>query len=169
MALFGIITYGAIMFTYALPWAKVAEEVFAPGQFVIPFAKYGLTKIGVLKQTELTPPSLDDIFVYEPSLRYLGAPANEGGPRNQITYQLIGYVMIASALILLVPVRIVRIIGYLVTMCSSAAFLVALLFLEGKTVADVGVGLLANIVVPFVLIIVTYVLGAVSARKQKNE
>lgn len=169
MALFGIVMYGVIMFTYALPWTTVAEEVFAPGQFVIPFAKYGLTTAGILKQTERTPPSFEDLFVYEPSLRYLAAPASEGGPHNQKTFELIGYAMILSAVVLLIPVRIVRIIGYLITMCSSAGFLLALLFFEGKAITDVGVGLWGNIAAPFVFMIATFILGAISARKEKKE
>ena len=141
----GIIFYGIIVLTYALPWVKVAEEWYAPGQLVIPYAKFFLTQAGLLKQTPDSPPSIGDVFVYEKSLRYLSSPPEEGGPHNQIPFELMAYAMLAVAFILLIPLRIFRIIGYLLSITSSAAFLVAMLFIEEKTLQNLSFGLYSNL------------------------
>ena len=91
----GILLYAVILLTYALPWSKVGEVYYSPGQLVLPYIKYFLTSVHILASNENTPPSIGDVFVYEKGLRYLGAPPSEGGPNNQITFELMGYAMAA--------------------------------------------------------------------------
>lgn len=152
----GIILYGIIILTYALPWVKVTEEWYAPGQLVIPYFKYFLTQANILKQTPDSPPSIGDVFVYEKSLRYLSSPPEEGGPHNQITFELMAYAMLAVAVILLIPLKLTRVIGYLLSLASSGAFLLAMLFLEGKTIENLSFGLYSNLACSLIFLIATF-------------
>ena len=152
--MFRIALFGVMVLTFAMPWVKVADEFFCPGQFIIPFTKHALRKVGVLKTDEMSAPSLEDLFVYEPSLRFLGTPSNEGGPKNQITFELMGYAMFTSLIMLLIPLKTVNIFGCLISLGSSSGFCFAMIALEGKTVQELGVGLWGNISASFVSMIV---------------
>ncbi|OHT02112.1 hypothetical protein TRFO_07314 [Tritrichomonas foetus] len=152
----GFIFYAILALTYAFPWVKVADEWYAPGQLVIPYLKFFLTQANIIKRTEESAPSIGDVMVYEKGLRYLGAPPSEGGPHNQITFELMAYAMVASALILLVPLKFFRVIGYLLALASSAAFTLAMFFIEGKLVTDLRFGLFANIGASLVFLIASF-------------
>ena len=157
--MFGFIFVSILILSYALPWAQVGEEKYAPGQLVIPYAKYALARFGFLKNDPTIATTISDIFVAEKNLRYHDAPPSEGGPHNQITFELIFYAMIVTLLLLIVPIRMMRIVGYLLSLASSSAFLLAMLFLENKTLADIFVGLYSNIVGSVVFLALTFVLN----------
>ncbi|KAH0790669.1 hypothetical protein GPJ56_005410 [Histomonas meleagridis] len=152
----GVIFLGVIILTYALPWVQVGEEQYAPGQLVIPYLKYALKKIGIMKTDFNTPDSIDNIFIFEKNLRYLATPPSEGGPRNQITFELIFYAMVITIILLIVPLRITRILGYLVSLASTSAFLLAMFFLENKTIESINIGIWANLICSLVFMVITF-------------
>lgn len=154
----GILFYGAIVLTYALPWVKVADEWYAPGQLVIPYAKFFLTKAGILSQKEDSPPTIGDVFTYEKSLRYLSSPPEEGGPHNQITFELMSFSMLAVCVLLLVPLRIFKVISYISAIATDLAFAAAMLFYERKDIKELSFGLFSNIGCSLVFLILTFIL-----------
>lgn len=151
-----LIFIGIMVLSYALPWVRVGEENYAPGQLVIPYAKYALSQFGLIKNDPTIASRISDIFVSEKNLRYLDAPPSEGGPRNQITFELIFYAMIITLLLLIVPLKVTRIVGYLLSLASSAAFLLAMMFLENKTIEDINVGLYSNFVGSVIFLAITF-------------
>lgn len=154
----GFIFFSVIVLTYALPWVKVAEEWYAPGQLVIPYGKYFLTQVGILKPNSDSPPTIGDVFVYEKSLRYLSSPPEEGGPHNQITFELMAYAMLAVIFVLIIPLRLFKIIGYLLSIATSLAFLAAMFFIEGKAFDSLSFGLYANLGLSLIFLLLTFIL-----------
>ena len=152
------ILLGVLVLTYAIPWVRVGEEQFSPGQLTIPYSKFLMTRIGMIKLKEDSPHELGDVLVYDKSLRYLSIPHNEGGPRNQITFEIVAFSMAAIVLLLLIPLKLTRIIGYSLGLATSAAFFLAMLTFEGKAVPDIGVGLYSNMVVSAISLIITSLL-----------
>ena len=154
----GFLFYAVIVLTYALPWVRVSDEWYYPGQLVYPYLKFGLTQIGIFKHTEDSPPTIGDVMVYEKSLRYLGAPPEEGGPYNQITFELMAFAMIAVLVILLIPLKFLRIIGYLISIASASAFSLAMIFHEQKPFDALNYGIFTNIICSFIFLIITFLL-----------
>lgn len=152
------IFFGVMLLTYAIPWVKVAEEEYAPGQLVIPYGKYVLRAFNILKKDENSPPSLQDVMTYEKSLQYLDTPPNEGGPNNQITFELMFYAMVATCVVLFIPLKIFHIIGYLLSLSTDAAFLLAMFFLEKKTIDKISYGLYGNLGASLVFLILTFII-----------
>ena len=156
MKFFCLIIAGALLLTFALPWVDVAGEEFSPGQLLLPYARYFLVKSKILKPGEHEPNSIDQVMLYEKSIRFLAAPPEEGGPRNQITFELIGMAMGLCILCLCMPFQLTYIVGSVLSFASSAAFFLAMILFEKKQIPSFGIGIFGNMAVSLVLTVVVY-------------
>lgn len=147
---------GALVLTYALPWVPMGKEFFSPGQLVIPYAKFFLKKANVIKNNDDIADNFGDVMTYDKSLRFLTNPPADGGPSNQIIFILIGACMVAAILFFVIPTKLTRIIGSLIALSTTAAFAIAMIFIEHKEIAQLGYGLYGTLGVAFVLLVMSF-------------
>lgn len=151
-----ILFLGIIIMTYSLPWTTVVNHTYTPTQFFGPWLRYAMTKCGITEPTDATPPTLDDLRIYEPTLQYLALTEAEGGPRFPVMYELMAYAMVFTIIMLFIPVRIVNIFGYGLTFVSSFMFAAAIMAIEGRKGDAFGIGLAGTVVGSFTFFIISF-------------
>lgn len=149
-----VLFIGITILTYSLPWTTVAGQKYSPSQFVVPWVKYGLVKFGAIPAADDTPPTLEEMKIYDKTLRYLSIPHSEGGPKFPVMFEVMAYMMVFTMIMLLIPSKSVNVIAYGTTAISSLVFALALLQLEQNT--DFDFGLSGTIVTSLTLFITSF-------------
>ena len=107
-----------IIYAATVPWAEFAGNEFKPVYCIFPFVQFTVEKYLPLGK-EAKYQQVLQVFVDTPELRELAVPPSMGGPNNQIVFVVEGFALIASLILIGIPVTWIQLIGFIVSMIRN--------------------------------------------------
>ena len=133
-----------IIYAATVPWAEFAGNEFKPVYCIFPFVQFTVEKYLPLGK-EAKYQQVLQVFVDTPELRELAVPPSMGGPNNQIVFVVEGFALIASLILIGIPVTWIQLIGFIVSMSSNFGYALSMHLYEGQSIWELSWGVYLDI------------------------